>query len=268
MGITTIRGHKTLLLATHQQSVNQQDTTIRLPGRCSAFTLIELLVVIAIIAILLGLLLPSLAAARSLSHRAVCLSNQRQIGIAMVVYADMFKEWIPREARTYPDLSWLQAYRPLLDDQANWEEPFGDWFEFAEYFHDPARLRDDLHNVHYVVNALRFRAPGVFAGSKGMFHLSRAVRPSETLYLTDFALDPDNRYYNQAYRPGRHDFQIAQIYDVYRRSHVIGTESIIRIAPSRHGNGANSLYLDGHAALVKSEDLTDIAVWDDGDYRN
>ncbi|MEA2736421.1 MAG: hypothetical protein QOE14_2872 [Humisphaera sp.] len=63
--------------------------------RCHAFTLVELLVVIGIIAILVGILLPTLSRARESANKTACLSNMRELGNAFRLYAAGNKDAIP-----------------------------------------------------------------------------------------------------------------------------------------------------------------------------
>src|SRR5947208_11193475 len=63
--------------------------------RRRGFTLVELLVVIGIIAVLIGILLPTLGRARESARRTACLSNLRSIGQMLNMYANQNKSFLP-----------------------------------------------------------------------------------------------------------------------------------------------------------------------------
>jgi prepilin-type N-terminal cleavage/methylation domain-containing protein/prepilin-type processing-associated H-X9-DG protein len=111
----------------------------RQPGRrrvYSGFTLVELLVVIAIISLLMGIVLPSLSAARDTAKAMHCSVNLRSIGQALQMYADENNE-------TYPYTTGWQVWEGdgTGDDQPlrGWTEQMRDYMTSQEVYIDKAR---------------------------------------------------------------------------------------------------------------------------------
>ena len=99
-------------------------------SRRRGFTLIELLVVIAIIAILAAILFPVFARAREKSRQAACLSNVKQINLAIQMYAQDWDESIPSAAiyHVYPPASgtystWMTVTEPYIKNDQVWKCP-------------------------------------------------------------------------------------------------------------------------------------------------
>ncbi len=76
-------------------STSQPKSSTNAPTARSGFTLIELLVVIAIIAILAAILFPVFAQAREKARQTSCISNEKQMGTAMMMYVQDYDESFP-----------------------------------------------------------------------------------------------------------------------------------------------------------------------------
>ena len=92
--------------------------------RKSAFTLVELLVVVAVIGVLVAMLLPAIQAARERARTANCASNMRQVGLAVIRFADAHRGRWPETTHTVErdpvtgkfNKAWIYTLAPYLED--------------------------------------------------------------------------------------------------------------------------------------------------------
>ena len=218
------------------------------PGGSSAFTLIELLVVIAIIAILASMLLPALGRAKAAGGKAKCLSNLRQMGLGMLMYSEDSGGFIPRG--NFP--LWWQVFTPLLGGQTS-----KDYTRVRIYTCPNYPNKKQL--ICYVDNAWTFSSPKDKTGSEvvGLTRLTRFQQTSETIYFADNENGP--------WRPVISTLGVdgsTEVNDVWNPSHLpFGSNGKSpnperRVARSRHGDGPNLLFFDGHASFKKASLIT------------
>jgi prepilin-type processing-associated H-X9-DG protein/prepilin-type N-terminal cleavage/methylation domain-containing protein len=208
----------------------------------SAFTLIELLVVISIISLLIGLLLPVLGSARETARSAVCLSNMRQMGIAMYGYALDFEDALPTiglgETGSTLDTqgSWLFALSDYIDTDLLYRCPSDN----SEFWDVPAPTSPPrLRQVSYATNNLVTVNFGPFTPIGGVNPYSKLTnipRPTETIYTVELTEVNDG------------GFAVAD--HIHPEGWVFFSPQQIswQVEIDQHAEKSNYLFFDGHAA--------------------
>ncbi|NUP99012.1 MAG: DUF1559 domain-containing protein [Armatimonadetes bacterium] len=202
------------------------------------FTLIELLVVIAIIAILAAILFPVFAKAREKARQSSCQSNNKQLGVAMMQYVQDYDEMMPR--------GWFGASN-AAGQAYTWRYAISPYAKSGQLFFCPSHsltgTRWDPNTT--VFDAVQFNGQASYAYNVTHHNggaptppyqqaLASLVVPAETIVLTD----------------GTGGFEIEAANNAGVNTHN-APRGDAATAGSRHNEGANYTYADGHVKWLK-----------------
>ncbi len=222
--------------------------------RARGFTLIELLVVIAIIALLIGILLPSLSGARNSARSVMCLSSLRSLGMAMSFYMDDHRDVIPQSKHSV-GFSGTLPWAPQMFEYLTGQEFAGEsdlwqsesWWSASNEFY---RCAHDKRESPIEEPGLPFSTAALSYGMNVYFELRR------------YEFEPE-RYAGNSFVPYRKrqaipypsiTILLGEMKEEVRADHIMshfwvtrGVSPGIEVASTRHGDNSGYLMLDGHA---------------------
>ena len=249
------------------------------PKRSTGFTLIELLVVIAIIAILAAILFPVFSQVRENARQTTCISNEKQIGLAMTQYTQDYDEKFPMLQYYSPKspgdpIDWYAAIYPYVKNGKVSTSVAGDTLSYGADGVWACPSFPSNQSSQYGINwELCRNGPGTYASTLPGFvtktvGLAQIDAPSDKIMVVEKGqanpayiqaqFDPSEWNWtagvgpivnNQPTNPSTH-VELAADYDATATTGASWGATPANMPRFRHHQNCNSLFIDGHVKSI------------------